>query len=364
MQTMHPTLLIGSADWDAARLPRAEFDARIASLWRDHPQAAGAIIYGEASDHAALAYLTNLTPKLQPSIALIPREGEPQLLIGGGINMVPAAKPLTFVERLAPLRDASKAIADWVRSRSTGVVLIGGDAMPYELRRSISGEMEAGDVALRARMRIKSPRELQLMREACAKLDTVVVALLEALRAGSSVTECVIFAEHVASKCGAQDVRSLFSLDHGRTLRPFEIPLSEKRDPLQVYLAVRHAGYWAEAFVRVCLVADAPGAKAESRLRALLKVAKPGVSCAELQKAADVAVQMRRHPLCAGVVGTSIGLSLDEATLTADARLEAGAVYSFRAGLLDSVGQGAIVSAMVAMTEQGAELLWPTGEAP
>jgi len=32
--------------------------------------------------------------------------------------------------------------------------------------------------------------------------------------------------------------------------------------------------------------------------------------------------------------------------------------------VLDDVGQGAIVSAMVAMTEQGAELLWPTGEAP
>jgi len=361
MQTMHPTLLVGPADWDAARLPRAEFDARIANLWRDHPQAAGAIVYGEASDHAALAYLTNLTPKLQPSIALIPRAGEPQILVGGGVNMISAAKPLTFVERLAPLGDASKAIAAWAGTLRGGIVLVGGDAMPYELRRSLMGGMEAGDAALRARMRVKTPREIQIIRQACSKLDTAVAALLEALLAGSSVSECAIFAEHVALKCGAQDVRSLFSRDGGRTLRPFEIPLAEKCDPLQVYLAVRHAGYWVEAFARVSSSEDALGLRAESSLRALVKAAKPGVACREL---AGLAAQSHPHPLCDGVVGTSIGLSLDQATLTADARLEAGAVYSFRAGVLGDDGQGAILSAMVEMTEQGAELLWPIGQAP
>ncbi len=39
MQTMHPTLLIGPADWNPEAMPRAEFDRRIAALWRDHPDA-------------------------------------------------------------------------------------------------------------------------------------------------------------------------------------------------------------------------------------------------------------------------------------------------------------------------------------
>ena len=98
MLTMNPTLLIGPADWDPARLPQEEFDARIAALWRANPSAAGAIVYGDRANHAELAYLTNFTPKLEAALALIPRQGAPQLLVGGGANMLPAAKPLTFVE--------------------------------------------------------------------------------------------------------------------------------------------------------------------------------------------------------------------------------------------------------------------------
>jgi len=33
-----------------------------------------------------LAYLTNFTPKLEPALALIPRAGEPRLLVGGGVG--------------------------------------------------------------------------------------------------------------------------------------------------------------------------------------------------------------------------------------------------------------------------------------
>lgn len=93
MQTMHPTLLVGPADWDPKEMPREEFDERLTALWRDHPNASGAIVYGNSSDHAALAYLTNFTPKLEAALAFIPRRGEAQLLVGGGVNMVPAARP-------------------------------------------------------------------------------------------------------------------------------------------------------------------------------------------------------------------------------------------------------------------------------
>ena len=37
MLAMNPTLLVGPADWDAARMPKAEFVARAGALWRDHP---------------------------------------------------------------------------------------------------------------------------------------------------------------------------------------------------------------------------------------------------------------------------------------------------------------------------------------
>jgi hypothetical protein len=80
--TMHPALLIGPADWDAARMLRAEFDARIAALWevcdRD---VAGAIVFSNPRHHAELAWLTAFTPKLEASLALIPRRGPPRLFV-------------------------------------------------------------------------------------------------------------------------------------------------------------------------------------------------------------------------------------------------------------------------------------------
>ena len=37
MLAMNPTLLVGPADWNAARMPKAEFVARADALWRDLP---------------------------------------------------------------------------------------------------------------------------------------------------------------------------------------------------------------------------------------------------------------------------------------------------------------------------------------
>jgi Xaa-Pro aminopeptidase len=373
MQTMHPTLLVGPADWNAQRMPRQEFDARLAALWRHHPNASGAIVYGNSGDHAALAYLTHFTPKLEAALALIPRQGEAQLLIGGGINMVPAAKPLTFVANLGPLREAAKTAAGWARALAPGgsLLLIGGDAMPGDLRRAFDLALgadfavEAADAALQAAMRVKRPCELRVLREACGILDAAVAALGSASRQGNSVTDCILFAEHAALARGAQDVRSLFSLDGGRTLRPFDVPIAERREPLAAYLAVRHDGYWAEAFVRTAPAGEALQGAAESVLRAILANVKAGLPCRQLQRIADAGRgALRLHPLADGVLGSAIGLSLDEPPLLrsdGNVTLEPGAVYSLRAGLLDDAGQGAIVSAMVALTPDGTEVLWPIG---
>jgi Xaa-Pro aminopeptidase len=369
MKTMHPTLLVGPGDWDPQRIPRQDYDERLAMLWREHTNANGAIVYGNARDHAALAYLTHFTPKLEAAIALIPRNGEPRMLIGGGVNMLPAAKPLTFISALAPLRDAAKTVAEWTSGLdATGrLVLLGGDTMPYELRRALDRalggrQIEDGDAALEARMLRKSTHEIEVLRGACAILDHAVTALRNAVRKGESVTDCIVAAEHAAVQHGAQDVRSLFSLDGGRTLRPFDVRVAQRCDPLQAYFAVRHDGYWADAFVCVGTQDDTLGGQTAKMLKAIIAGVKPGISARALLQLADTERRTHAlHPLADPIFGSSIGLSLDEPPLlTQDgsARLEAGAVYSLRSGVLDDAG-GAIVSAMVLVTERGAEVLWP-----
>jgi Xaa-Pro aminopeptidase len=374
MRTMHPTLLIGPADWDRKRMPRDEFRSRIDALWTDNAAASGAIVYGNSFDHAALCYLTNFTPKLEAALALVPRDGEPQLLVGGGVNMIDAARPLTWIERLLPLRDAGGMAADWAHHLPVGgrILLIGGDAMPFRMRSSLDAALagafavEDGTANLQSRMLRKGPCELVAVREACIDLDRAATALRQAQQSGAGVTTAVLAAEHTALRGGAQDVRSLFSFDGGATLRPFDAPVEQAADPLQAYLAVRHAGYWAEGFIRISQALDLLHKAAMRGLRAMIAAARAGLSCRELAQIAAAAYSpLRAHPMADGAFGNSIGLALEEPpclTRAGDARLEEGAVYSLRAGVVDSDGAGAIASAMLLVTATGNEVIWSAGE--
>lgn len=363
MRTMHPTLLVGPADWDAQRLPLEEFQARLNALWRGASQVGGAIVYGDAADHAALAYLTHFTPKLEAAIVLLSRDGDAKLLVGGGINMLPAAKPLTWIGSLLPLRSAAKAVAEWSASLPGGgsLMLISGDAMPYAMHREIVAALgpdvgiDDGTPIVRAQMRRKSARELGLIREASLVLDEAVAALRQAKDRG--VTAAVLAAEHVAWRRGAQDVRSLFSLDGGRTLLPFDVPVGAAVDPLQVYLAVCHSGYWAEGFTMLSAQPHAPLIVAEAALRTALAQVAPGVTPGVLSKTLATAMSaFAPHPITApSVVGIGLALQQD---VPADEPVGVGDVLSLRAGISDSQQGSAIVSAMVAVTGNGCDTLW------
>jgi Xaa-Pro aminopeptidase len=367
MLAMNPTLLVGPSDWDGARMPKEEFLARSTALWRLAKAASGAIVYGDRAHHAELAYLTGFTPKLEAAIALLPRVGAPRLLVGGGANMLQAAKPLTWIENLRPLRDAGEIVAQWAREQSGGgrPVLIAGAFMPPALRRQV--DEAAGKIAdktsdLRTLMRRKSERELAAVREACATLDVAIAAMGNAQRSGKSATDTVLASEYAAHKRGAQDVRTLFSLDGGRTLRPFETLVERAVDPLQVYVAIRQHGYWAEGFALLSTSPVPRVAQAAEVLASAFAMIEPGKRCADVARAiVDGISPLRPHPVTARVQGNAIGLALEEHPLIAaesEDTFEAGGVYSLRVGVADE-RDGAIVSAMVAVGEQGCEVLWP-----
>jgi Xaa-Pro aminopeptidase len=367
MLTMHPTLLVGPSDWDPARFPREEFQSRIAALWRAHDAAGGAIVYGDARQHSELAYLTHFTPKLEPAIALIPRGGEPQFLVGGGINMLPAAKPLTWIERLVPLRDAGKVAAAWIEGLSGDILLIGADGMPEPLHRAVGNAVGRASAChdatstLHRLMSRKGERELAAIRDACATLDAAVAALAEAKASGAGVTDAILAAEHAAHRGGAQDVRTLFSLDGGRTLRSFDMPVARPVDPLQAYVAVKQFGYWAEGFLYLSATKSRVLEQVYQALNGAIAAMVAGAPVASI---AGVVASMLRplaaHPVTAHCCGSAIGLSLDEPprlTSGSGAMVENGGVYSLRIGVSDR-GQAAIVSAMVAVRDGGNDILW------
>ncbi len=381
MLTMHPTLLVGFYDWDPERIPKGEFLDRIQALWKQLSDAtcSGAIVYGDSRNHAELAYLSNFTPKLGPALLLVPRDGEPTLLVSGAPNMLPAASRMTWIEKLQPLRDAGKTIIQWLNA-STGsgqttprqrAALIGGEYMRSALHRSliealgkeeVQNPLIEATVSLRTLMRHKRPRELAIIGEASAILKAATAALAEAKRSGAGVTKAIEEAERVANRLGAQDVRTLFSLDGGRTLRPFELPIAFAVDPLQAYIAIRHAGYWVEGFVALAASQHPVLAKAADALRAVIAMAKAGARCCDLARlAAETIRPYREHAMTTGNIGNAIGISLEEEPrLLADSEevLEAGCVYTVRVGASDGQEHHAIVSAMVSVHQQGNEALW------
>ena len=81
---------------------------------------------------------------------------------------------------------------------------------------------------------------------------------------------------------------------------------------------------------------------------------------AQLSKILAVGTPYRVHPVTQGALVSPIGLSLDA---PATESFEPGEVYSVRAGLTDGGDQHAILSAMIAVRDDGAEVLWRSGVA-
>lgn len=363
MMTMHPTLLIGPADWDATRMPREEFFARIAALWKVCDAAnEGVIVFGSPRRHAELVWLTHFTPKLEPGLALISREGAPRLFVGGGVNMLPAAMPLTWITELRPLRAAAKAVAGWAQEAggAARLALVNGDAVPLDLYREITGELSGAlptDITPRvaALMAHKRPRELAAIREACATLDAAATAMEKSWRSGASTVTAVLAAEQAANRRGAQDVRTLFGRGGGRTLMPFAEADTGRVDPLQAYVAVRHRGYWAEGFIALASTPSAALTEARAMMRAAIAAARPGASCRDVGALLAAQGLCAVHDVVARAPVTAMGLALESPDGLGDESLAPDAVYSLRAGIRNA----GIVSAMVAMTASGADVLWP-----
>jgi hypothetical protein len=212
-------------------------------------------------------------------------------------------------------------------------------------------------------MRRKSAAELAAIREACAALRAAMTAITQAQRSGAPVTTAVLAGERAANEAGAQDVRTLFSLDGGRRLTLFTGLVSRPVHALQVYLAVRRFNYWAEGFALLSTQPSATGGKASDLLQSILATIKAGTSRHALAQSLDAACAPHRvHPVTERAIAVPIGLALEERPYTDVPDIfEAGDVYSLRIGLTDNADQHAIVSAMIAVRENGSEVLWNAG---
>jgi Metallopeptidase family M24 len=199
------------------------------------------------------------------------------------------------------------------------------------------------------------------MRASCRLLEMATQALVETWRQRHEPETAALEAERLARSFGAQDVRTLVSLDGGRTLVPFAGRFEKKSGALVGYLAVKMMGYWADLLVTQDVASTHASRHAEAALDALIGAVRPGVRAGDLYAKATAALgPFRLHQSLSGSVGHGIGLSLNEQPefrADSDAVLAEDGIDTLQVGLVGIEAGNVLLSAVVRNAGNGAEVL-------
>jgi Xaa-Pro aminopeptidase len=376
MQTVQSCVTIGSYVWAQDRLPADEFTLRLDELRAamDHNGWPAVLVYGDVREHAALAFLTSFIPRVRWGMALLPRAGEARLLGAMSTRDLPAMRTLTWIadvqSGMGP--EWEKAFDPWIArfkgDQAVKLGTIGFDVMAPVLhaavRRSLGDRFalqRAEDIVAIPSLRLR-PRELTMLRASCKVLETAAKTFAESWRGNHEPESAALDAERAARSLAAQDVRTLISLDGGRTLVPYQGRFEKCSGPLVGYLAVKVLGYWADMFVTVDDGTISPAARhAAAALDAIIANARPGMRTDALHaKAIAALAPFKLHPALSASVGHGIGLSLHqgpEFSAAGDAVLVGDGVYTLQVGVADAKAGNVLLSAIVHSTAKGAEVL-------
>jgi Xaa-Pro aminopeptidase len=375
MQTMQPSVTIGSYTWAQDRLPYDEFTLRLDELRAamDRNGWAAVLAFGDVREHAALAYLSNFIPRVRWGMALLPRAGEARLLCAMSTRDLPAMRTLTWIadvhSGMGP--EWEKSFDPWFEPFNNGQALrigtLGFEHMAPALYQSVCRSLgdrfslQRADDLLPVPPARKRPRELTMMRASCELLQAATQDFVEHWRRSGEPETAALEAERAARSLAAQDVRTLISLDGGRTLVPYQGRFEKKAAPLVGYLAVKVMGYWADMFVTVDAKPTPASQRVAAALDALIADVRPGARTAALYaKAVDALAPFSLHPVLGASIGHGIGLSLNqqpELRAGADAALVEDGVYTLQLGVAGAEAGNVLLSAIVRSTAKGGEVL-------
>lgn len=336
METMHPVVLRGRTAGPA--LPREEHSERLEALRAAAADAglAAVVVYGDARDYAALCYVSGYIPALRWAVALVPVAGEPSLYLAGPTRDLAYTQTLTWIDDIHAVSELDDALA---RLRRKGhVALVGAERIRASVRRRLAAAadlVEGDERLLEERMWTPRPRELAPLRAAAALTRHAADVAEKEHAGGAGATEALLAAERAAREQGAHDVRALYSLDGGRTVRPFETVVEGRPRTLAFYLAVELDGYWGEA-MRTSGAEPALAKAVAERLRDVAAELEPGLAAREvIDRLGRLPEGTERHPVVSGRRAIArLGLGRDDRfAADADAELAPGA-YSLRAGAL------------------------------
>ncbi len=386
MQTLHTVLKRGGLVWVQEDVPPSIFPPRLARV-QQAIAAAGHdawLVYGDAYRYGDVAYLTHFLPRVRGVLLLVPRAGDPTLLVAVGSRDIPAAKTLTCVADVRPYTRLPGEAVKLIRERGLAdkrLGLVGVEELMAvgdweQIRASLPDARwePAGDAIGQLRV-AKDQIELDVMRQAAAIVRDALKAAEQALRPGMTERELLAVVDREMRRGRAEDARCLVASGPRASvsLRLPDDRALEAGDVLLLHLAAEYQRYWAEAgqtFVLGQTDADtrALADTAQRAVDAMASAARPGVPAGALADAARAALTdvesllSPQHATLSTSYGLAHGLGLDVeeppfARVGETAPLGAGNALALHVVLHGRDGHGALAEQTIVVGDDGARPL-------
>lgn len=335
MRTMHPVLKRGGLFWDEALLPRTCYAERFARI-KAAIAAAGDdawLVYGDVERYGHVAYFSNFLPRTRSALALVPRDGEPSLLVSVGQRDIPAAKTLTWIDDVRPFSNLPDRLIALIHDKGLAKGRFGlvgvEEAMPFGDWTPVAAALPEAQwqtrTGLMAGLRQgKDHWELAALRRSAGAVAAAFDAVPPIIHAGLTTRRLAAFVDRELRRRAAEDVRVLVATGgaNGKSLRPASDVVVQDGDWVMLYVAAEVQRYWAAA-ARTFVLGGASrvlhplAERVCSALSAMRAAAVPGAVLAQLVAIADdrLGDTALRASASAHGYAHGIGLDLEEAPL-------------------------------------------------
>lgn len=256
MPFMEPVLRRGRSYLDRELLPGDENESRLTRLLDRAAEQGldGVVLFGAAHLPEALVYYANYTPTTFHG-ALVARPGEPPVLYAGkgGARDHPYIRTVSWVADIRYAADLGAAIRELTDGWEGGSGRLGvhglDTTLPHHVRDGVVAALEGRlvpiDELVAAQRRVKSARELEVLRRARDLAATAAGAAASALSSGAGRRTALAAADHAARAGGAHDCRITAAVEGGGVATIAEV--DDDPGAVDALIAVEYLGYWGMA---------------------------------------------------------------------------------------------------------------------
>ena len=377
METLHTVLNLGCSIWDRERVSEDEFRGRLGHVRRGMKEQDVdlLLVYGDSRRFGHLAFVSHFMPKNRGALAVIPRQGEPALVVQEPSRNNPFSKTLTWINEVRSVGQFAQGLGDALKARELKPKRVGLVSVQEQLNiREWNGLAKLLDSAelcdlsdfLASLRLVKSPAEQNLLKETNRILEQALARFEKEARVGQKEYEVMALVEREARRQGVEDFRFLIARSSEpevglRPAAPFPI---RKGEALLVAVAASYQRYWAELGRTFCL--GSPSQElvrshnlAKSLFQKLVDSIKVGSSDTAkwLLEIPSPAVKMCLETYG---LGNGVGLELDEAPFLGRegaGKIQPGMVLTLRVCLAGKECGSALISQPFLVQESGLQPL-------